>query len=63
MDKLFNTDAIKKYINLNRITITEFCELCEISRVTYYNIMKGKDIRFASISKIVEIVGLSFLNV
>lgn len=62
MNKQFNTDVIKKYIKENRLTITEFCELCEISRVTYYNIMKGKDMRFASISKIVEIVGLSFLK-
>ena len=41
MKLTIKTELITNYIEQNHLTIKEFCAKCQISKNTYYKIMKG----------------------
>lgn len=47
-----NIGLIKKYIKDNKLTIKEFCKLCNISVSAYYRVVNNKNCRFSHIFKI-----------
>ncbi len=36
-----NSKLIKAFINENRLTVNQFCHLCDIGKSSYYNLMKS----------------------
>ena len=43
MEKIINTKIIEDYIEQNNLSIAKFCEMCQICRQTYKQIMKQED--------------------
>ena len=51
-----NIDLIKNYIKENKLTIKEFCKLCNISVSAYYRVVNNKNCRFSHIFNLLRLM-------
>lgn len=53
-DNTINTKLILEYIQINNLTMKEFCKQCNISIATFYRIIKHKNFKLISLFRIAK---------
>ena len=59
---LINKSLILNYIEEKKITISKFCDICGISKTTYYKIINGKNFVLLAIFKIARVIKVPVHN-
>lgn len=64
MNKIINTDLIKNYMKENRLTKTEFCKLCGLSKSSLNKVLNGNlNIYISTLFKVSKAINVKFSEI